>query len=208
MASCDSNFQGRFTGQVAIVTGGADGIGLGVAKRLVTEDCRVALFDVNADKCLAAAGELQKLADEQRAACTSGAIDGDDSHTAMDRSPAATAAVVKSFTVDVTSEETVGDAVSAVVQLWGRLDIAVNCAGILGPNGVNIADVSIDGFDLVHRSKHIISIALIQQKGFQHTFFFFLLICSSCMTQYHSNDNIPPPRPSFQQEEKVLHLYF
>jgi 3-oxoacyl-[acyl-carrier protein] reductase len=35
----------RFDGQTAVVTGGARGIGLGVAQRLASEGCRVALWD-------------------------------------------------------------------------------------------------------------------------------------------------------------------
>ena len=35
----------RFEGQTAIVTGGARGIGLGIAKRLMQEGCRVAIWD-------------------------------------------------------------------------------------------------------------------------------------------------------------------
>jgi 3-oxoacyl-[acyl-carrier protein] reductase len=37
----------RFAGQVAIVTGGASGIGAGVAERLAAEGARVVLFDLN-----------------------------------------------------------------------------------------------------------------------------------------------------------------
>jgi 2-dehydro-3-deoxy-L-rhamnonate dehydrogenase (NAD+) len=37
--------QGRFSGQTAIVTGGARGIGLAIAERLAAEDCRVVVWD-------------------------------------------------------------------------------------------------------------------------------------------------------------------
>ncbi len=42
----------------AVVTGGASGLGLQVARRLVAEGGRVALFDLNADKGAAAVAEL------------------------------------------------------------------------------------------------------------------------------------------------------
>ncbi len=46
---------GRFDGQVAIVTGGASGIGAGVAHRLASEGARLSLWDMD-EKALAAAG--------------------------------------------------------------------------------------------------------------------------------------------------------
>jgi 2-dehydro-3-deoxy-L-rhamnonate dehydrogenase (NAD+) len=56
----------RLEGQAAIVTGGARGIGLGIAQRLAAEGCRVALWDVEfATFDAAAAGfapaDLQKV---------------------------------------------------------------------------------------------------------------------------------------------------
>lgn len=46
---------GRFDGQVAIVTGGASGIGAGVAHLLASEGARLSLWDMD-EKALAAAG--------------------------------------------------------------------------------------------------------------------------------------------------------
>src|SRR6266508_140687 len=45
----------ELAGQGAIVTGGARGIGLGIAQRLAAEGCRVALWDQAFDKFDAAA---------------------------------------------------------------------------------------------------------------------------------------------------------
>ncbi len=36
----------RFEGQIAIVTGGCDGLGLGITKRLVSEGAHVTVFDL------------------------------------------------------------------------------------------------------------------------------------------------------------------
>src|SRR5258707_15738617 len=38
---------GRLAGKVAVVTGGASGIGLGIVERLVGEGAQVAVFDIN-----------------------------------------------------------------------------------------------------------------------------------------------------------------
>jgi 3-oxoacyl-[acyl-carrier protein] reductase len=48
----------RFTGQGAVVTGGASGLGLAIARRLQAEGARVALFDRDAAGLAAAAAEL------------------------------------------------------------------------------------------------------------------------------------------------------
>lgn len=53
-----SSFAGRFSGRAAIVTGGASGLGLAVAQRIVAEGGTVALWDVNADALAAADQEL------------------------------------------------------------------------------------------------------------------------------------------------------
>ncbi|UZG46059.1 SDR family NAD(P)-dependent oxidoreductase [Caldimonas thermodepolymerans] len=49
---------GRFDGQVAIVTGGASGIGAATCRRLVAEGARVVIADINADAAHALADEL------------------------------------------------------------------------------------------------------------------------------------------------------
>src|ERR1700722_8075125 len=41
-------FEGRFRGQTAVVTGGASGIGLAVAKRLAAEGAKVSVWDISA----------------------------------------------------------------------------------------------------------------------------------------------------------------
>jgi NAD(P)-dependent dehydrogenase (short-subunit alcohol dehydrogenase family) len=49
---------GRLEGKVAVVTGGASGIGLATARRFVAEGARVMLGDLNGDALAAAAAEL------------------------------------------------------------------------------------------------------------------------------------------------------
>ena len=59
-----SVYAGRFAGRTAIVTGGASGLGKTVAKRIVEEGGKVALWDLNPD-ALAAAKEEIGAADVQ-----------------------------------------------------------------------------------------------------------------------------------------------
>ncbi len=110
----------RFKDQVAIITGGARGIGAAIASRLSQEGAKVALFDV-LDKEL------------------------DDTKAAIMRSGASCTTHV----VDIADELQVKSAVQAVVDLHGRLDIMVNCAGIAGPNSVKITDYDYADFQRV-----------------------------------------------------------
>jgi len=88
-------------GRVAVVTGGAKGIGWATVEALVADGARPVLLDRD-EAALAAAG--QRLAER-----------GVDHHTA---------------TLDVTDEAAVDCAMAVVVARYGRLDILVNNAGI------------------------------------------------------------------------------
>lgn len=91
-------------GRTAVVTGGATGIGLGVAQRLAASGARVALWDV--DSATDALATLPKV--EQ----------GD--HLALK--------------VDVTDDAVVTQAADKVSAAFGSVDILVCSAGITGPN--------------------------------------------------------------------------
>lgn len=88
------------TGQTAVVTGGAQGLGLAIAKRFIDEGARVVLGDVNLDATEAAALELG----------------GPE--------------VASAVRCDVTSASDVEELVQAAVERFGSLDIMVNNAGI------------------------------------------------------------------------------
>lgn len=88
------------TGQTAVVTGGAQGLGLAIAKRFIGEGARVVLGDVNLEATEAAAQELG--------------------------GPEVAIAV----RCDVTSSAEVEALVQAAVERFGGLDIMVNNAGI------------------------------------------------------------------------------
>jgi len=109
----------RFEHQIAIVTGGADGIGRQIAGRLAREGARVTIFDVDSRK---SAGTCEAFAAE--------------------------GLKVDSLTVDIADDETVKIAIATVGDRnAGRLDILVHCAGIVGPTATRITDVSIEDFD-------------------------------------------------------------
>src|SRR2546428_13001610 len=52
----------KLTGRTAIVTGGAKGIGFGIARRFVAEGARVVIADVDADAGARAAATLEDAA--------------------------------------------------------------------------------------------------------------------------------------------------
>ena len=93
----------------AVVTGGVSGLGLAVARHLVENGGKVALFDLNDDKGAAAVAELG-------------------------------AANARYIRTDVTDEAGVVANVAAARAFLGGLNVAVNCAGILGAGRVLAKD--------------------------------------------------------------------
>ncbi len=90
--------------RVAVVTGGARGIGYAVAERVLRSGGAVSLWDLNRGRLAEARQSLASLGD------------------------AATE------TVEVTSEESVQRAAGATLARFGKIDILVNNAGITGGN--------------------------------------------------------------------------
>ncbi len=91
----------NLAGKVAIVTGGARGLGLAIAEQMALAGAKVALVDVKAVLVNAAAKSLEAKG-----------------HAAMP------------VVADVSDGTSVRAAVEAVTSAWGRVDILVNNAGI------------------------------------------------------------------------------
>ncbi len=105
----------RFKDQTAIITGGADGLGLHIAARLAQEGAQVWIVDRDQELGTAAA---------ERIGC-------------------------EFEPLDVADETSVVSAFEKIHAEAGQLDVMVNCAGIVGPNGMKIEDVPLSGFDQV-----------------------------------------------------------
>lgn len=108
------------SGRRALITGAASGIGRACAEALVAEGVRVGLLDRNERQGAALAAEL-----------------GDGGADA--RFEAA----------DITDEDQVARAVAAIATAFGGLDILVGCAGISGPFGRGIEEISLAEWNAV-----------------------------------------------------------
>ena len=108
----------RFNEQIAIVTGGAGGLGKNIAQRLADEGATVIIFDLNETAVKSVESELR----------------GENLK-------------VDSQLVDVTDERSVVEGFNKVAEEYGQLDIMVNCAGIIGPNGIKLTEVETSAFD-------------------------------------------------------------
>ena len=111
----------RFGNQVAVITGGAEGLGFGIAKRLASEGATVVLFDNNDSMLISAIKTLK-----------------DNGYN------------VEGFAVDVSSEQDVRQAINSVETKYGKIDIMVNSAGIVGPTNTRITDYPVEEYDKIY----------------------------------------------------------
>lgn len=100
-----SRISTNLSGQTAIVTGAARGLGRCIAQSLAAAGAKVACVDVN----------VETLAETVEAIRSAGGT-------------------AEPIACDVTQSERVGEAVEQVVKLWGGLNILVNNAGITRDN--------------------------------------------------------------------------
>lgn len=110
----------RFADKVAIVSGGADGMGAACVERLAAEGARVFALDIKSDMAAALADRLTRAG-----------------------------ARVRALGVDVTDEAALRDAVAQVLkQTGGRVDVLLNIAGA-SAEGL-VADIDLEVWDRLY----------------------------------------------------------
>lgn len=98
-----------FNGQVAIITGGSQGLGFEMARALAEAGATVVISSRNSERCKNAAGSLS----------------------------AGTGSTAIARTADVTDETDVEQLISSVTEDLGRLDIVINSAGLMMSGSVD-----------------------------------------------------------------------
>ncbi len=116
----------RLAGKICYVTGAASGIGAATTERFLEEGASVALVDRNEALLNEVANRLARAHGER----------------------------IKAFPIDVRNEHDVRDTVDQTASKWGRLDVGVNCAGVLGPVG-KLHEISTEQYlDLIDNNLH------------------------------------------------------
>jgi len=110
----------RFEGKVALVTGGAGGIGAEIVRALIEEGASVAIFDTNSKA-------ISSLVD----------------------SLTSTGAQAIGKEVDVRSESAVAESVNSVIKKFGHIDILIAAAGGSLGTPRDLEEISSDDLDLV-----------------------------------------------------------
>jgi sorbitol-6-phosphate 2-dehydrogenase len=130
-------------GKVAVVTGGAQGLGRAISERLVKEGCKLVVADINEAGVKAAAAELSALGGK-----------------------------VLGIKTDVTKEAEVENLFATAVKEFGRLDVVVSNAAILIAEPIAeanaakwhaVMEVNLFGYFLI--TKHACRIMKAQKSG-------------------------------------------
>jgi len=111
----------RFENQSAVITGGAEGIGKGIAERIAYEGGKVSLFDIN-----------KNLLEQTVENFKNKGLDADG------------------YVVDISSESSVVKAIQQVEEKLGQIHIMVNAAGIVGLSNTKITDYPVEDYDKVY----------------------------------------------------------
>ena len=104
-AQRSTEIMGDLQGRIALVTGGAQGIGRAIAEELAAAGATLALADVNEAKLAETVGELKAQGIDATA-----------------------------FTVNVSSQESIEAGAKAILEKFGKVEILVNNAGITRDN--------------------------------------------------------------------------
>jgi sorbitol-6-phosphate 2-dehydrogenase len=122
VSSAPPEVAGRLAGRIALVTGAAQGFGLGIAEGLLAEGAHVVLADLNVPLAGREAARLEAEHGDGRAVAVG---------------------------MDVTDEASVAAGVGEIVRRFGGFDLVVSNAGVLRAGAVTAQPV--DEFDLVTR---------------------------------------------------------
>lgn len=135
---------GRLHGKTAVITGAGSGMGRATAELFAREGCAVAVTDLDS---AAAERTAQQLI--------------------------TTGATATGHHLDVTSEEAVRAGVRAIAEEFGRIDILVNCAGVIGvdkpTHEVSESEwdalFAVDVKGVFFMTKHVVPHMIRQEKG-------------------------------------------
>ena len=134
----------RLKDRVAIITGGARGIGKKISQAFLEEGASVYIFDVNQEEGARTVGEFQQAYDNK----------------------------VNFFKVDITDEKGVEQSIKKIIEAEGRIDILVNNAGITRDNLVlrmsledwkKVIDINLTGAFIC--SKHTVKYMVKKRSG-------------------------------------------
>ena len=139
----DEKLQGRMAGRIIIVTGAAQGFGLGIAQDLVKEGASVVLADINIGEAEKQAEALRKKHGPNRA---------------------------KSVSMNVTDPASIRSAISETVKIFGGFDGFISNAGVVKAESVKTQPVK--DFDFVtevnYRGYFLCTQAAAQILALQH----------------------------------------
>ncbi len=133
----------KLAGKVAVITGGARGIGHATAKKFAMEGAKVAVCDINPELMQRSLAEIRSAGGEAQA-----------------------------WHVDVTDKQEITSMVKGVMERWGRIDCVVNNAGIVMDAQLKnmtdeqfdtVIDINLKG--VYHCTRAVVDIMLAQQSG-------------------------------------------